>query len=96
MKMVNQNMTEEYTGVVLNYRSGSKFPRNRECLLKVLDVEPEKSSMFIGWKVSWPIENPRVFGVILKPHGRTGTLRVKFKKGLPGQALSTKVRIVKK
>jgi len=37
-----------------------------------------------------------VFGVILKPHGRTGTLRVKFKKGLPGQALSTKVRIVKK
>jgi len=34
--------------------------------------------------------------VISKSHGRTGTLRVKFKRGLPGQALGTKVRIVSK
>jgi ribosomal protein L35AE/L33A len=36
----------------------------------------------------------RLLGVISKPYGRTDTLRVEFKKGLPGQALGIKVRIV--
>jgi ribosomal protein L35AE/L33A len=46
---------------------------------------------------SWLVFNkPRLFGYISKYHGGTGNLRVKFKKGLPGQALGTKVKISKK
>ncbi len=89
-------MNKAHVGIIINYRRGPKSQRNQECLLKVLDIEPMESSKLIGWKVGWPYDEPRVFGMISKTHGRTGTLRVKFKKGVPGQALSTKVRIVSK
>ena len=87
-------MNEAHVGVITNYRRGPKSQRNRECLLKVLDVDPIESTKLIGWRVGWPLDEPRLFGMISKPHGRTGTLRVKFKRGLPGQALGTKVRLV--
>ena len=86
-------MNEAHVGVITNYRIGPKSQRNRECLLKVLDIEPTESTKLIGWRVGWPLDEPRLFGMISKPHGRTGTLRVKFKRGLPGQALGTKVKI---
>jgi large subunit ribosomal protein L35Ae len=88
-------MDEEYIGVVQSYRRSPKSQRNQECLIKVLDPE-SKGVNLIGWKVSWPQEEPRLFGTILKPHGKTGALRVKFDKGLPGQALSTHVKIMRK
>jgi len=87
-------MNEAHVGVITNYRRGPKSQRNRECLLKVLDIESNESSKLIGWRVGWPLDEPRLYGVISRTHGRTGTLRVKFKRGLPGQALGTKVRIV--
>ena len=35
----------------------------------------------------------KIFGKIIGVHGRTGTLRVRFNRGVPGQALGTRVRI---
>ena len=65
-------MDEEYIGVVQNYRRGPKSQRNQECLIKVLDIESKEANL-IGWKVGWPQDEPRLFGTILKPHGKTGT-----------------------
>jgi large subunit ribosomal protein L35Ae len=87
-------MENEHIGVVQNYRRGPKTQRTQECLIKAVDVDPNEADL-IGWKVGWPQEAPRLFGTILKRHGKTGSLRVKFPKGLPGQALSTKVKIVR-
>ena len=84
-----------HIGVIRSYRRGPKSQRNQECLIKVYGVEPYDSSRFVGWKVEWPHKESRLTGKILKTHGRTGALRVKFKKGLPGQALGTKVKITK-
>ncbi len=86
-------MNEGHVGVITSYRRGPRSQRNQECLLKVLDVEPKESLKLIGLKVGWPCHEPRLFGKISKPHGRTGTLRVKFERGLPGQALGTRVKI---
>ena len=49
----------------------------------------------IGWKVGWPADDPKIFGKIVGFHGRKGTLRVKFKRGVPGQALNSRVKIIK-
>jgi large subunit ribosomal protein L35Ae len=87
-------LNDEYVGIVENYRRGPKSQRNRECLVKALDLESNGPSL-IGWKVGWPHDRPRLFGTILKTLGTTGTLRVKFRKGLPGQALGTIVKIVR-
>jgi large subunit ribosomal protein L35Ae len=88
-------MEGEYSGVVLNYRLGKKRQRPRECLIMVRDMEDDVPMRLIGWKVGWPHERPRLFGKICQPHGKSGTLLVKFKRGLPGQALGTPVQIIK-
>ncbi len=41
-----EKMNNEYIGVVQNYRSGSKFQRNQECLIKALDVDSNEAGTF--------------------------------------------------
>ena len=86
---------DEYVGVIQNYRKGPKSQRNQEYLIKVLSVKQHDSSRFVGWMVGWPFKDSILMGIILKTHGRTGSLRAIFKKELPGQALGTKVQITK-
>jgi large subunit ribosomal protein L35Ae len=86
-------MRDEYVGVVLNYRLGGKSQRPRQCLIKVLGVEAWESKMLFGWKVGWPLDDPKIFGRITGRHGRRGTLKAKFERGLPGQALGSRVRL---
>ena len=35
-----------------------------------------------------------IVGTIVSPHGNKGLVRVRFRRGLPGQALGTTVKIV--
>lgn len=88
-------MGGECVGVIQNYRLGKAAQRTKECLIRVLNEGASEAKMLIGWDVGWPLEEPKIRGKIVCPHGRTGTLRAKFRRGLPGQALSTHVRISK-
>ena len=88
-------MKDEYMGVILNYRVGYRTQQTKECLIKVLDTELSEIRKLVGWKVHWPFESPKILGRITCLHGRSGTLRAKFSKGVPGQALSTRVKIIK-
>ncbi len=85
----------EREGLILNYRLGRKTQYPKICLIKVLDVGPSGSKPMIGWKVGWPANDPKIFGKIVGFHGRKGTLKVKFKRGVPGQALNSRVKIIK-
>ena len=80
-------------GLILNYRLGRKTQYPGQFLIKVLSVEPSDAKQMIGSKVSWPVDDPKIYGKIIGVHGRTGTLRVRFNRGVPGQALGTRVRI---
>ena len=88
-------MQNELEGLILNYRLGRKTQYPRECLIKVLGVDPSDSKQMIGWKVGWPADDPKIYGKIVGTHGRKGTLRVRFKRGVPGQALNSRVKIKK-
>lgn len=88
-------MIFEYEGVILNYRLGRKTQHSKECLIKVLGVETLDVGQMIGWKVAWPAKAPKIQGKIVSLHGRKGTLRVRFSKGVPGQALRSHVKIYK-
>lgn len=88
-------MGEEYVGVIQNYRLGKGSQRTKECLIRVLGEGAAEAKKLIGWDVGWPSEEPKIRGKIVCPHGRTRSLRARFRKGLPGQALSTRVRISK-
>ena len=80
-------------GSILNYRIGRKTQDPRQCLIKVMGVEPSDARRMIGSKVGWPVNDPKIYGKIVGVHGRIGTLRVRFNRGVPGQALGSRVRI---
>ena len=81
--------------MIINYRLGRKTQYPKECLIKVLEVDPSDSKQMIGWKVGWPADDPKIYGKIVGFHGRRGALRVRFKRGVPGQALNSRVKIIR-
>lgn len=86
-------MHQVVEGVILNYRIGRKTQRLRECLIRPLNLNEKEAGALIGWWVGWPAERPKVKGKVLSLHGRRGVLRVRFERGVPGQALGSKVKI---
>ncbi len=67
---------------------------SRECLVQFTDViNAAKAGQLIGRKVIWKGEKTRFVGKIVGFHGKNGAVRVKFKKGVPGQAIGTMVEL---
>lgn len=89
------NYMEKYTGVFTNFSYGAKKQYTRKAIIKVLNLEPSELGKIIGWLVSWPENEPKLTGRIIGKHGRTGSLMVQFKHGLPGYALGDKLAISK-
>jgi large subunit ribosomal protein L35Ae len=87
-------MRDRREGSILNYRIGGKTQYSKQCLIKVLGAEPSDAKRMIGLKVCWPVEDPKIYGKIVDVHGRKGVLRVRFNRGVPGQALGSRVTIV--
>jgi large subunit ribosomal protein L35Ae len=89
-------MSMELKGVVISYRRGPGTQRSRECLIKFPNVKSRfEASKLIGRKIVWSDgKSSTIAGVILSPHGKKGIVRARFRKGLPGQALGSLVRII--
>ena len=67
---------------------------SRECLIQFANVvSAARAGQLIGRKVVWKGENKKLIGKIVGFHGKNGAVRVKFKKGVPGQALGTTVEL---
>jgi large subunit ribosomal protein L35Ae len=67
---------------------------SRECLVQFTDVvSVAQAGQLIGKKVVWKSGNKEFTGKIMGVHGRNGVVRVRFKKGVPGQALGTTVSL---
>lgn len=83
---------------IVNFRRGRHRQTTNHFILLVKGIDSkEKASKLIGKEVSWknPIGKNKVEinGKIASTHGNKGALRAIFERGLPGQALSTKVEI---
>jgi len=79
----------------MNYRIGIRTQMSRECLIQFTDiVTVAEAGRLVGRKVVWKDENNRRIGKIVGFHGKNGTVRVRFQKGVPGQALGTVVELV--
>jgi len=88
-------MRDEYIGIITNYRIGPRTQYNDQALIKVLDASVQEARSLAGWKVFWPEEDHKIKGRLIRTHGNKGVLRARFNKGLPGQAIHTRVKIVK-
>jgi len=83
------------TGRVLQFRRGKKTITERHFLIEIDGVETrEAASKFEGKEVEWKSPSGKILkGKISAAHGNKGVVRAIFEKGLPGQAITTKVEI---
>ena len=73
-------------GVVVNCRAGAKTQRPKECIVQFADVRSfGQAAPPLGKKVVWSVGKREIIGKIVAVHGKNGLVRVRFRKGLPGQ-----------
>ena len=81
----------------MHFRQGRHHVNPHQMILKVADT-PEDAEKFIGKTVTWTSlgkHKKQISGKISALHGRKGNVRAIFaEKGLPGQALGQKIRIL--
>jgi large subunit ribosomal protein L35Ae len=82
-------------GKVIQFRRGRKTIHERHFLIEIDGVSSkEKAEKFVGKEVAWKSPAGKIIkGKISAPHGNKGVVRAIFEKGLPGQALTTKVEV---
>jgi len=85
-------------GVISNYKQGRHTLHPKHCILVFTNIKTRKdANKLIGRTVLWVTPSGKdMKGVITRAHGNNGAVRAHFKKaGLPGQALGTKIKIIK-
>ncbi|MGQ9529801.1 MAG: 50S ribosomal protein L35ae [Candidatus Bathycorpusculaceae bacterium] len=88
-------MAQVVQGIIVNYRVGPKSQRSKECIVQFAHVKSvSEAGRLIGRKVAWKDGKNRFVGKIVALHGKNGLVRVRFRRGLPGQALGTRVELI--
>ena len=77
------------------YRGSRRTRTFNHIILNISSItSAEKAKALENKKVIWKSPaGKEIAGKIIKPHGNKGAVRAIFEKGLPGQALGTKVQI---
>lgn len=82
-------------GRIVQFRRGRKTIIERHFLIEVKGVSNKEEALkFVGKEVAWTSPaGKKITGKISGSHGNKGVMRAIFEKGLPGQAVTTKVEI---
>lgn len=83
-------------GTLVNYRRGRRTMTGNQMVLEVPGHDTkEKAALLIGKRVVWTSPaKTEIHGKITAPHGCKGAVRVRFNRGMPGQAIGTKVPVI--
>lgn len=81
-------------GQIVSYRR-SKHDQTTNQVIVVVDSvkDKEAAQKLVGKSVSWKSIKAELTGTIATAHGNKGALRVRFERGLPGQAIGSQVQI---
>lgn len=94
MEKQNKEIRE---AIVASFRRGRHTYKPRQFLLVIDGLTRDEAKELIGKKVVWESKGKKkkkIEGVIKRLHGNKATLLANFERGLPGQALGTKVKII--
>jgi len=88
-------MTQSIQGIIVSHRVGPKTQKPKECIIQFTQVKSfSEASRLIGRKVAWKSGENRIIGKIVALHGKKGSVRARFRRGVPSQALGTTVELV--
>lgn len=81
-------------GRVISALRGSAFRAKRDYIVQVdPGLSADKPSSLLGRKVLWSSSHVKIAGRIISVHGKKAVV-VRFRRGLPGQAIGTRVFIL--
>ena len=82
-------------GRVIQFRRGRHTIHERHFLIEIEGTSSRKDAeKFVGKEVVWKSPAGKMIkGKVSSAHGNKGVVRAIFEKGLPGQAVTTKVEI---
>jgi large subunit ribosomal protein L35Ae len=88
-------LSQPVYGRIVNYRIGIRTQMSRECLIQLTNVvSAAEAGRLIGRKIVWKGEKKTFLGKVVGFHGSNGIVRVRFRKGVPGQALGSSVELI--
>ena len=85
-------------GIISNYKQGRHTIHLKHCIIVFPKITNRKeANKLIGRTVVWVSSTGKQLkGTITRAHGNNGAIRAHFKKaGVPGQALGTRVKIIR-
>jgi len=82
-------------GKVIQFRRGRRTISERHFLIEIDGIsKKEEAQKFVNKSVIWKSPaGKEIKGKIAATHGNKGVVRAIFERGLPGQAITTKVEI---
>ncbi len=88
-------MSKISQGVLLSCRRGPKAQNPKVYLLRFPNVNSiGEAGRLIGRKVECPLGKRVARGKVVAVHGANGLVRARFRKGVPGQALGSPVKLI--
>jgi len=81
--------------IIANFRSARHHQYDRQMIIKVKGITTkEKAKSLVGKQVTWKSPaGKEIKGKVSAVHGNSGAVRAIFEKGMPGQAVGSKVEI---
>ena len=81
---------------IANFRKSVHAQKNNHMVLYVGGIDSkDKAKTLIGKSVSWKSPaGKEIKGKVSQIHGNNGAVRAIFEKGMPGQAVGSKVQVV--
>lgn len=81
-------------GIIVSFRRGRHTYKPRQFIIEPDIKDKSKTEKLIGKEVVWRSpQGKEIKGKVAALHGKKGLVRVLFERGLPGQAITSKVEI---
>ncbi len=86
-------MSQPIYGTIVNYRIGIRTQMPKWCLVQIMGENTvSNAGQLVGRKMILKFGKNSFVGRISDLHGKKSVVKVKFQKGIPGQALGGKSR----
>ncbi|MGD6853092.1 MAG: 50S ribosomal protein L35ae, partial [Candidatus Bathyarchaeia archaeon] len=73
----------------------NKSQTPKECLIEFQGITSASlAGKLVGQKVAWKSGKNVFLGQVKGPHGRNGMVKVRFRHGVPGEAIGTVVELL--
>jgi large subunit ribosomal protein L35Ae len=82
-------------GTIVNYRIGIRTQMPKWCLIQITgENSAVKAGQLVGRKMILKFGKNNFVGRIIALHGKKGIVKVKFQRGIPGQASGARVELL--